>query len=85
MTQLLIPNLDDALFQRLQAQAATHGRTVAEEAEALLETMLPAPLSPPLKLGSAIHALFQPFGGVDLPLPKREAVREPPRFHDAGT
>ena len=35
---------------------------------------------PPRGLGTAIHALFKPFGGVDLEIPPREPMREPPRF-----
>ena len=31
-------------------------------------------------LGTAIHELFRPLGGVDLEIPPREPMREPPRF-----
>ena len=31
-------------------------------------------------LGTAIHELFKPFGGVKLEIPPREPMREPPRF-----
>ena len=31
-------------------------------------------------LGTAIHELFKPFGGVELEIPPREPMREPPRF-----
>ena len=31
-------------------------------------------------LGTAIHELFKPFGGVELNLPPRAPMREPPRF-----
>ena len=31
-------------------------------------------------LGTALHALFKPFGDVVLELPPREPMREPPRF-----
>ena len=31
-------------------------------------------------LGTAIHAIFKPFGGVALEIPPREPMREPPRF-----
>ena len=31
-------------------------------------------------LGTAIHELFKPFGGVELEIPPREPAREPPRF-----
>ena len=35
---------------------------------------------PPRGLGTAIHAIFKPFGGVELEVPPREPMREPPRF-----
>ncbi|MDE2944258.1 MAG: plasmid stabilization protein [Gemmatimonadota bacterium] len=31
-------------------------------------------------LGTAIHELFAPLGGVELEIPPREPMREPPRF-----
>ena len=35
---------------------------------------------PSQDLGTAIHKLFKPFGGVELEIPPREPMREPPRF-----
>ena len=35
---------------------------------------------PPRGLGTVIHAIFKPFGGVELDIPPREPMREPPRF-----
>ena len=35
---------------------------------------------PSQDLGTAIHELFKPFGGVELEIPPREPAREPPRF-----
>ena len=35
---------------------------------------------PPRGLGTMIHELFKPFGGVELEIPPREPMREPPRF-----
>ena len=31
-------------------------------------------------LGTVIHELFKQFGGVELEIPPREPMREPPRF-----
>ena len=31
-------------------------------------------------LGTVIHEIFKPFGGVELKIPPREPMREPPRF-----
>ena len=35
---------------------------------------------PSQDLGTAIHEIFKPFGGVELEIPPREPMREPPRF-----
>ena len=35
---------------------------------------------PPRGLGTAIHAIFKPFGGVELEIPPRKPTREPSRF-----
>ena len=35
---------------------------------------------PSQDLGTAIHELFKPFGGVELEIPPREPAREPPHF-----
>ena len=36
---------------------------------------------PSQNLGTAIHEMFKPFGGVELEIPPREPAREPPRFN----
>ncbi len=38
--------------------------------------------APAEKLGTTIHEIFKPFGGVELPIPPREPMREPPQFGD---
>jgi len=35
---------------------------------------------PSQNLGTAIHEIFKPFGGVELEIPPRDPAREPPRF-----
>ena len=48
-TTLTIPDLDEAVEQKLQALAVSHGRTVQAEAREILSTAVGgAPLSPPL-------------------------------------
>lgn len=37
-------------------------------------------MDPTVPLGTAIHNLFKPFGGVELNLPSRELMRELPNF-----
>ena len=40
----------------------------------------PTQSAPPKNLATAIHDLFAPFGGVELDIPPREPMREPPTF-----
>jgi hypothetical protein len=44
------------------------------------QSNLPNQDIPPRGLGTAIHAIFKPFGGVELEIPPREPMRKPPRF-----
>jgi len=80
MGAITIRNVDDALKKRLRVQAALHGRSMEEEARAILRTALSREPGGPENLGSGLHALFEPYGGVDLDIPPREPMREPPRF-----
>ena len=41
---------------------------------------IPDPDIPPRGLGTMIHEMFKPFGGMELEIPPREPMREPPRF-----
>ena len=52
-----------------------------EEARLILgEAVGREPEPEPDNLASFIHECFAPFGGVELELPPREPMREPPRF-----
>ena len=44
------------------------------------QNSLPVGVDPTTSLGTAIHAIFKSFGGVELEIPPREPMREPPRF-----
>jgi len=65
---------------RLRRRAAGYGRSMEEEARLILAEAVSREAAPERGLGTAIHALFKPFGGVELELPPRESMREPPRF-----
>jgi plasmid stability protein len=80
MAAITIRNVDDALKKRLRLQAAAHGRSMEEEARAILRAALSAEAAGSTKLGSALRDLFQPVGGVDLDIPEREPMRPPPTF-----
>lgn len=77
MASLTIRNLDDRLKLRLRVRAAERGRSMEEEVrEILREAVGEAPAAP--DLGRAIHARFAALGGVELELPARGPMREPP-------
>ena len=82
MASITIRNLDDDVKTRLRMRAAGHGRSMEEEARLILGEAVerePAP-APAKGLGTALHELFKPFGGVELEIPLREPMREPPGF-----
>ena len=79
MASITIRNLDDDVKTRLRVRAASHGRSMEEEARLILrEAVGRKPSS--RNLASIIRAHFGPSSGVDLELPSREPIREPPRF-----
>lgn len=80
MASITIRDLDEALKARLRVQAATHGRSMEEEARDILRTALNREAAPPANLAAAIRARFAPLGGVELPEMPREGMREPPDF-----
>ena len=80
MASITIRNLDDDVKTRLRTRAAGHGRSMEEEARLILAEAVEREAVPAKGLGTAIHELFKPFGGVELELLAREPAREPPRF-----
>ncbi len=77
MASITIRNLGDELTRRLRIRAAEHGRSIEEEAHEILSHELNKPETP-RNLATAIRARMAPRGGVELDLPAREAMREPP-------
>ncbi|MDE0027795.1 MAG: plasmid stabilization protein [Deltaproteobacteria bacterium] len=80
MASITIRKLDDDVKTRLRMRAAGHGRSMEEEARLILAEAVKKKTVPPKGLGTLIHELFKPYGGVELELPPREPAREPPRF-----
>ena len=79
MATLTIRQLDEKTKTRLRVQAAHHGRSMEEEAREILRSVLRA--SPAVKdLSDAIRRRFAEFGGIELQLPLRDAVREVPKL-----
>ena len=82
MASLTVRNLDDTLKSRLRVRAAEHGRSMEQEARDILRAVLDDGQAPTRGLGTAIHQLFEPLGGVELEIPPREPMRELPDFED---
>jgi plasmid stability protein len=79
MASITIRNLDEAVKKDLRKQAAEHGRSLEAEARAILgdgvKKKRPAKEETGADLFRRIQERFKPFGGIELNLPKRGAVR----------
>lgn len=71
MASITIHNLEDDVETRLRRRAAGNGRSMEQEARAILAEAVGRRVVPEQGLGTAIHELFKPFGGVGLELPPR--------------
>lgn len=80
MASILIRRMDDSTKRRLRLRAATNGRSMEEEARAILKQALSEPRPAKTNLYDAIRKYFEPLGGVELPKIPREPMREPPDF-----
>ena len=81
MATMTIRNLDDQLKQRLRVRAATHGRSMEDEARDILRTALATHPSAP-SLIEAIRGRVDPLGGIELDIPAREAIRPAVNLHE---
>lgn len=83
MATMTIRNLDDEVKARLRVRAAQHGRSMEEEARNILKAALEqeAPPATGAALVRAVRARVERFGGVELELPPRTPMREPPDFN----
>ncbi len=80
MATMTIRNIDDSLKSRLRVRAAMRGKSMEEEARDILRDALSTEASGTGNLAQAIRKRVAPLGGVDLPIPPREAIREPQDF-----
>jgi plasmid stability protein len=80
MASITIRRLDDVVKARLRIQAARNGRSMEEEARLVLSAALKEEPKRTMNLAESIRRLVAPLGGVELELPPREPVREPPDF-----
>lgn len=80
MASMTIRNLDDGLKQRLRLRAATHGRSMEDEARDILRVALATSEPTARNLADVIRARLFPIGGIELDIPPREPILEPPDF-----
>ncbi|MDX2101847.1 MAG: plasmid stabilization protein [Alphaproteobacteria bacterium] len=78
MASITIRNLDEPVKKRLHIRAPGHGRTMEEAREILRQAVGSTP--PARDLGRSIYERFAAIGGVELDLPPREPMRDPPAF-----
>lgn len=80
MAAITIRKLDESVKTRLRVRAASHGRSMEEEAREILSAAVAEAPAEGFDLGTAIHERFAKYGGLELETPLREPVREPPDF-----
>ena len=80
MATMTIRNLDDELKARLRVRAAQHGKSMEEEARSILRDALKSEPLRGKELVQRIREMVEPYGGIELELPPREPMREPPDF-----
>lgn len=80
MASITIRNLDDAVRTRLRVRAAEHSRSMEEEVRIILRDAVSDTKSVPRDLAAFTRECFAPLGGVELEIPPRGPMREPPDF-----
>ncbi len=78
MASITIRNLGERIKSKLRIRAAHNDRSMEEEARTILCTALTREPPKVTNLADSIRGRFEPLGGIELELPPREPVREPP-------
>ena len=73
MASITIRKLDDSAKAKLRIRAAENGRSMEEEARAILERAVQQPSAPRSRgnMAERIRSRFAPLGGVELDIPSR--------------
>ena len=79
MASITIRKLDEQTKTRLRVRAAHRKRSMEDEARNILRAALAKETATPRNLAEAVRRRFRPFGGVELRLPDRQPMREPPK------
>ncbi len=77
MATITIRNLDDSIEARLRVRAASHHRSMEEEARVILRDALPDARDE-RGLGTLIHKRFMATGGLELPPSGRDQPARKP-------
>jgi plasmid stability protein len=80
VASITIRNLDETVKRKLRLRAAQRNRSMEDEARDILRTALTQEPTQHGNLADAIRRRIEPLGGVDLPLPVRGQMRDPPDF-----
>jgi plasmid stability protein len=80
LASITIRNLDEQTKSKLRIRAAHHNRSMEEEVRNILRTALAEDPLTPVNLAEAIRRRFESFGGIELDLPPREPMPEPPEL-----
>ena len=78
MASITIRKLDEGVKARLRIRAASHGRSMEEEAREILKAELTVKQAIRRNLAESIRRYVEPLGGVEIVMPRRQAVRRPP-------
>ncbi len=82
MSSITIRNLEESIKKRLRVRATQHGRSMEDEARHILRAALGEKARHSTNLFEAIRRRIAPLGGMDLDIPRRGPMREPPRFQE---
>jgi plasmid stability protein len=80
MAAITIRKLDEKVKAKLRVRAARNGHSMEEEARNILREAVEVPAEKSESLAKAIRRRFAPFGGVELEIPPRDAIRPAPKF-----
>jgi plasmid stability protein len=80
MASITIRRLEDRTKERLRVRAARNGRSMEAEAREILSSALNVKQPGGKGLAELIRRRFAPLGGVELEIPPREPMRDPPTF-----
>ena len=79
MASITIRNLDETVNAKLRVRAAKYQRSMEDEARNILRAALVESDNSPGNIAAAIRRRFRSLGGVELRLPAREPMRDPPK------